>query len=150
MITLIGQSGTAGAHHLALAANLWENQGLTSVCITPLIDRSDEIGGFESTRHTTLKHYLEAGYQAIVAMLPQKAQSKCSVLLIEAELHRSVPNTCEERCLHSNRGLHTRKKEMRVNACVLSASGYCRGERKKNTCKQVRQMHHMNNPPLLR
>ena len=38
--------------------------------ITPFIDRWDEIGGFENTRHTALKHHLEAGYQAIVAMLP--------------------------------------------------------------------------------
>lgn len=49
---------------------LWENEGSTSMYITPFIDRSDEIGGFENTRHTALKHYLEAGYQAIVAMLP--------------------------------------------------------------------------------
>lgn len=38
--------------------------------ITPLIDRGEEIGGFENTRLTALKYYLEAGYQAIVAMLP--------------------------------------------------------------------------------
>lgn len=49
---------------------LSENEGSTSMYIMPFIDRWDEIGGFENTRHTALKHHLEAGYQAIVAMLP--------------------------------------------------------------------------------
>lgn len=31
----------------------------------------------------------------------RKPQSKCSVLLVEAEQHHNVPHICGERCLHS-------------------------------------------------
>lgn len=52
-------------------------------------------------KRTAVEHYFDACYQAIVAMVAQKAQWKCSVLPIEAELHHNVPNTFEDLCLHS-------------------------------------------------
>lgn len=53
---------------------LWENGNSTTMYMTLFIDRRDEIGGFESARlwSTTF----EAVYQAIVAMLRQKAPIK--------------------------------------------------------------------------
>lgn len=53
---------------------LWENGNSTTMYMTLFIDRRDEIAGFESARlwSTTF----EAGYQAIVAMLRQKAPIK--------------------------------------------------------------------------
>lgn len=69
----------------------------------------------KTQRHTALKHYLEAGYQAIVAMLPPKAQSKCSVLLMRlscttmfqilvrsAVYTQAVDGTQERKQMHAN------------------------------------------------
>lgn len=79
--------------------NARQHKGSASPYIMPFIDCRDEIGGFE--KQAAQKRYLRAGYPAIVAMLPQKPfplQSKCSVLLAEAEPRHDVPNTCEGRC----------------------------------------------------
>lgn len=104
---------------------LWENEGSTSMYITPFIDHRDEIGSFESTRlwSTTSKQ----ATRQLLLCYRRKPQSKCSVLLVEAELHHNVPHTCEERCLHSSRWRQRKKKksrEMHVNAPALPTSGF--------------------------
>lgn len=118
---------------------LWENEGSTSMYIMAFIDRRDEIGGFESTRlwSTTSKQ----ATRQLLLCYRRKPQSKCSMLLVEAELHHNVPHTCEERCLHSSRWSQKKKsREMHVNAPALPTSGFG-VEKKKMWISQTDALH---------
>lgn len=61
----------------------------------------------------------------------RKPQSKCSVLLVEAELHHNVPHICEERCLHSQPSAQEKGEQGNASALSTPQAPAWRSEREK-------------------
>lgn len=111
MITSSGQSSAVRAHLVAMQPCT----GSTSMYITPLIDCGDETVGFESTQHMALKTTSKQATRQLSLCYHRKPNqsAECCSLKLNCT-HHNVPNTCEERCLHSD---HRKQKGKWENTC---------------------------------
>ena len=105
---------------------LWQNEGSTSMHITPLTHRGDEIGGFENTRIWSTTS-TQATRQLLLCYRskPNQSATCCS--------SRLVPHTCEERCFYSKPQMaHKTWRECRRMPPLCFTSGFCRGNNNVN------------------